>query len=172
MKRLILLLMLGVCFEVNAAELIIQTQENTYMYQTDIADTVEKQQLGLMFQKELPENYGMTFLFDKKRTASLRFFFVLLLINIPLDFFFDPVGKAGVRQSFFVGFDLCIKRLAVCLTFPDVCITIIKSITINVFHIFNRIGVNDLNFIFMFKLRKNIFFKEINDFFADFDNGD
>lgn len=49
-----------------AQNLIVQTKFNTYTFKTDIADTPEKQERGLMFKKSIPIDYGMTFLFEKE----------------------------------------------------------------------------------------------------------
>lgn len=65
MKRLIFFFSLFFSLTAFSSELVIQTKDKTYVYQTDIADTPYKQQLGLMFQRELPDNYGMTFLFAR-----------------------------------------------------------------------------------------------------------
>lgn len=49
-----------------------------------IADTPEKQYQGLMYVKQMPENYGMIFLFDRAEPRS----FWMKNVEIPIDIIF------------------------------------------------------------------------------------
>lgn len=89
MKRLIFFFSLFFSLTAFSSELVIQTKEKTYVYQTDIADTPYKQQLGLMFQRELPDNYGMTFLFA--RPLVLKMWMKNTYLSLDM-IFFDENG--------------------------------------------------------------------------------
>ncbi len=60
----------GVVFEKRQLQ-IVNSEGKKYNFTVEIADTVEKQQQGLMFRKKIADNSGMLFLFDKERMVSM-----------------------------------------------------------------------------------------------------
>lgn len=60
----------GVIFEKKQLQ-IVNSSGAKYNFTVEIADTVEKQQQGLMFRKKIADNSGMLFLFDKERMVSM-----------------------------------------------------------------------------------------------------
>ena len=69
--------------------LIIQTKEKEHTFKTDVADTPKKQEHGLMFKKSIPNDYGMTFLFDREEVIYMW----MKNTFIPLDMvFFNAQG--------------------------------------------------------------------------------
>ena len=72
-----------------AQNLVVQTKSQTHIFKTDIADTPEKQEFGLMFKKSIPHDYGMTFLFEKEEMIYMW----MKNTFIPLDMvFFNNKG--------------------------------------------------------------------------------
>ena len=62
----------------------IKTKTNTHNIYIEIADSPEKQVLGLMWRDNLPENKGMLFIYDKEGYPS----FWMKNMNISLDILF------------------------------------------------------------------------------------
>jgi uncharacterized membrane protein (UPF0127 family) len=84
MRRLILLLTLFVCGSCTAQDpfVVLKGQKFT----VELAETSDKQALGMMFRDELPEDHGMLFVFPVESQRS----FWMRNTRVPLDiFYFD-----------------------------------------------------------------------------------
>jgi uncharacterized membrane protein (UPF0127 family) len=84
MRRFTLVVILLVCGSCVATEphVVLKGQRFT----VEVADTREKQSLGLMFRDQLPESHGMLFIFPGEAMRS----FWMKNTRIPLDiFYFD-----------------------------------------------------------------------------------
>ena len=62
----------------------IETANGAISFQVEIAATPEKREVGLMYRRELPPNYGMLFIFPGERVNS----FWMKNTPIPLDMIF------------------------------------------------------------------------------------
>ncbi len=67
---------------VNTCQIV--TKEASFPLQLEVADTMQKRALGLMFRKTLPADNGMIFLFDTLRKGSMW----MKNTYIPLDMLF------------------------------------------------------------------------------------
>lgn len=62
---------------------------------TEFACSVLKQALGLMFRKNIPEDYALIFVMDKNRKVSLH----MLFVSFPIDAIFLDEDKKIVKIS-------------------------------------------------------------------------
>lgn len=84
MRNLILILAALLCASCMAQEPYVVLKGERFT--VDLADTVEKQALGLMFREQMDESHGMLFLFPYEGMRS----FWMKNTRIPLDiFYFD-----------------------------------------------------------------------------------
>ena len=83
-KVFLILLALAVCCSCSAGTPSVELKGERFT--VEIADTGEKQALGLMFRDSLPDNHGMIFIFPGEAMRS----FWMKNCRIPLDiFYFD-----------------------------------------------------------------------------------
>ncbi len=85
MKKFLGLLVCGLCLaSCRSYRTIPVTLPDGFVVQALVADTPEKQERGLMFVTDLPENKGMIFVFDKNQ--ELAFWMKNTLIDLDMVF--------------------------------------------------------------------------------------
>ena len=99
MRKFFLLLAawLGLC-ACSHYKTIAVTLPDGFVVQTRVADTPQKQERGLMFVKNLPENKGMIFVFDNEQTLS--FWMKNTLIDLDMVFLDSTQVAAEVPHSY------------------------------------------------------------------------
>ena len=70
--------------------MLIDTDEGSHLVNVEIAQTDEQRQFGLMFQKELPANGGMVFIFFEENEGGFYMKDTYLPLSIA---YFDVDGK-------------------------------------------------------------------------------
>lgn len=82
---LCILFFLSACTSSSTPQVVIHPQQGDPILVTvEVADTVEKRQLGLMYRRDLPELHGMLFIFPREELLS----FWMKNTPLPLDILF------------------------------------------------------------------------------------
>ena len=93
MRNVFLLITLFVCSSCIAQDPYVEL--NGERFTVELAETSDKQALGLMFRESMPDNHGMLFLFP--REVNRRFW--MKNTRIPLDIFYFDENLALVSVS-------------------------------------------------------------------------
>jgi uncharacterized membrane protein (UPF0127 family) len=93
MRHLLLLITLIVCSSCNAQDPFVVLGGERFT--VELAETQEKQALGLMFRDQMPDDHGMLFLFPGEARRS----FWMKNTRIPLDIFYFSKDLALVSVS-------------------------------------------------------------------------
>jgi uncharacterized membrane protein (UPF0127 family) len=93
MQNIFLLITLFLCSSCVAQDPYVKFKGETFT--VELAETTDKQQLGLMFRESMPDNHGMLFLFPRETRRA----FWMKNTKIPLDIFYFDQQLALVSVS-------------------------------------------------------------------------